>query len=151
MKRHRHTSGHAVIETALMAPWIFLFFVAIVDFGFYAYAGISTSNAARVAALQTARGLSTAGSSNLACFYVLREMQTLPKVAGATSCSSTTVTATAVATQCTSANAAIGCPVADNSWVSTVTVTYQTLPLFPIPGMMGQLTITRVAAMRVGS
>src|SRR6476646_3701085 len=46
-------SGHAVVETALMAPWLFLFFIAIFDFGFYAYAGIVTANAARVAALHT--------------------------------------------------------------------------------------------------
>ena len=47
--RKAPNSGHAVVEIALMSPWILLLFVLIFDFGFYSYAAISTANAARAA------------------------------------------------------------------------------------------------------
>src|SRR5690242_11566024 len=85
--RRRNTSGHAVIETALMAPWIFLLFIAIFDFGFYAYAGITTANAARAAALYTSTSTGAATDTAGACQYVLDELRKLPNVgAGTVSC-----------------------------------------------------------------
>jgi Flp pilus assembly protein TadG len=148
MMRRRRNSGHAVIETALMAPWIFMLFIAIFDFGFYAYAGITTANGARVAALQTSAAPGNAGNSAVACAYALEEMRKLPNIGTGGTCPSTTLTATALAIVCSSVNAAQGCPLADLSTVSRVTVTYQTIPLFPVPGMAGQFTIVRQAFMR---
>src|SRR5260370_28240415 len=78
--RRGPTSGHAVIETALMAPWIFFLFIGIFDVGFYAYAGIVTANAARVAALYTSSSVGAAGDSAGACAYALEEMRSLPNV-----------------------------------------------------------------------
>jgi Flp pilus assembly protein TadG len=37
---YRGTRGHAMVEVALMLPWILLLFVGIVEFGFYTYAAI---------------------------------------------------------------------------------------------------------------
>src|SRR5438128_767679 len=48
--RRRRQDGHAVIEIALLAPWIFFLFAGTLDMGFYLSALIATQNAARVAA-----------------------------------------------------------------------------------------------------
>ena len=58
--RHRN-GGNAVIEVALMAPWIFFLFVGVLDFGFYAYSFISVENAARAAVLLTSQSKEAAG------------------------------------------------------------------------------------------
>jgi len=134
--------GNAVVETALMAPWIFLLFLGVFDFGFYAYAAISTQQAARVAALYTSSSSSNATDSAGACTYALNALRYLPNMgSGVTSCGAgqpLQVTATQVTGP-------------DGSNASQVSVTYQTIPLFPIPGLMGQMTITRTAEMRLGS
>jgi Flp pilus assembly protein TadG len=148
MQRKRRTSGHAVIETALMAPWIFLLFIAIFDFGFYAYAGIVTSNAARVAALYTSTSVSAATDSAGACAYVLEEMRSLPNVgSGLASCSALPLQVWACAS---GGGCAFACPAAEGGGATTacVKVTYESVPLFPIPGLTGRLTINRIAQMR---
>jgi len=53
-KRKRSESGQAIVETALLVPWIFFLFVGVFDLGFYAYGAICTQSAARAAAIQTA-------------------------------------------------------------------------------------------------
>jgi len=124
-----------------MAPWIFLIFLGVFDFGFYAYAAISTAQAARVAALYTSSSSSNAADSTGACAYALNVLQDLPNVgSGVTTCSALPVQVTATSV--------VG---ADGAAASQVSVTYQTLSLFPIPGLMGQMTITRTAQMRVQS
>jgi Flp pilus assembly protein TadG len=136
--------GNAVVEAALMAPWIFLLFVAVFDFGFYAYAAIATAHATRVAAMYTSGAASTAGDSTTACTYVLEELKYLPNVGSAvTSCGSLPVIVTA-----TSGWANDPAYPAVAYTTSTVSVTYQTIQLFPIPWLMGQMTITRTAQMR---
>lgn len=135
--------GNAVVETALMAPFLILLFLGVFDFGFYAYAAISTQQAARVAALYTSSTLSNAGDSSGACTYVLEALRDLPNMGGAvTSCGA------GQPVQVSAASVASG---PDGAPASQVTVTYQTVPLIPIPGLMGQMTITRTAEMRVGS
>ncbi len=136
-ERRHGARGHAVIETALMAPWIFLLFIGIFDLGFYAYAGIVTANAARVAALSTSNSVASAADSTTACAYALEEMRSLPNVGNSTTTCGTVVTAAAVAVV-----------EADTSTTSQVTISYQTIPLIPIPGLTGRMTITRVAQMR---
>jgi hypothetical protein len=133
----RKRSGHAVVETALMAPWIFLLFLGVFDVGFYAYAGIMTANAARVAALYTSSSIGAANDSTGACGYALEEMRDLPNLGSSGACPSSDLTATAAKSTDT-----------DGSTISTVTVTYKTVALFPIPGLAGSMTITRTAQMR---
>lgn len=144
---HRRNSGHAVIETALVAPWIFLLFIAIFDFGFYAYAGIATANAARVAALYTSSSVGAATDTAGACQYALEELRSLPNVGTAvTTCGALPVQVFA----CSSAGACgFTCSAAEGAATTAcVKVTYQTVPLFPIPGLTGRLTVNRIAEMR---
>jgi Flp pilus assembly protein TadG len=137
-----------VIEVALMAPWIFFLFVGVFDFGFYAYALISVENAARVAAMYTSSATAAADDSSTACQYALEELRALPNVRSLPTCG-----AVAAGTPVTNgpmvvrAQAVTG---ADGESASTVSVTYQTVPMIPIPGLVaGQLTVTRTVQMRV--
>ena len=124
-----------------MAPWIILLFLGVFDFGFYAYAAISTEHAARVAALYTSSSVSNQSDTTGACYYALQALQDLPNVgSGVTTCTALPVQVNA---------AAVTGP--DGAPASQVSVTYQTVPLFPIPGLMGQMTITRTVQMKVQS
>lgn len=149
--RRRSTSGHAVIETALMAPWIFLLFIAIFDFGFYAYAGIATANAARVAALYTSTSAGAAIDANGACQYALEELRSLPNIgAGTTTCGSVPTDNVQVNACISGGACGFTCNAAEGgATTACVRVIYQTVPLFPIPGLTGQMTINRIAQMRV--
>ncbi len=134
--------GHAAIEIALMSPWILLLFIAIFDFGFYSYAAIATQNAARIAVLATSANAGSMGSQPTACQHALPEMVMLPNIASLPPSHACTalpliVTVTPIA------NDSEGMP------ASRVAVTYQTVQLFPLPYMMGRMTLTRIAEMRV--
>jgi hypothetical protein len=139
-KRDQH--GHAIVELALMSPWIFFLFIGIFDFGFYAYAAISTQNAANMAALYTSAESTTAGDSATACAYALNELNKLPNARTLTTCSAYPVIVSATANP-------VGCVPVTAPCDSTVSVTYRTVPLIPIPGVVGQMTFTRTAVMRV--
>lgn len=130
--------GHAILEAALMAPWILFLFTGAVDMGFYEYSLISTENAARVAAMYTSSSGGTAADSAGACQAALSEMSSLPNLSGVTSCSAYPVIVTATAVTGVDGNLA-----------SNVSVTYQTNQMIPIPQLMGRLTVTRIAQMRV--
>jgi len=144
--------GHAIIEVSLMAPWIFFLFMGTLDFGFYAYAAIATENAARVAVAQTAHDVDTAVDTATACTYALGELKSLPNMRTVTTCVIGGLCATS-APAVTSTNPAgvTVCQVAgpDGAASAQVSVTYQTIPMIPIPGVTGQLTLTRTAQMRV--
>jgi Flp pilus assembly protein TadG len=133
--------GHAVIEAALLLPWILFLFIGVFDLGFYNYSLISTENAARIAAWYTSQSTSTAADSTTACTYALAELQALPNVGTQiTSCngSPVTVTATLVSSG------------ADGALASQVTVSYKTPQLIPIPGALsGQFTFSRSVEMRL--
>ncbi len=155
----RREAGSSIIEVALMAPWIFFLFVGVFDFGFYAYAGICTQNAARAAASRTAAD-EFSQSSALACTSALQEMNEVPNVVGLSSCGALPlkVTQSTLCTQATVKPSGIACTApgcadcgADNTAASTqVTVTYQSIPLIPIPGILtGRLNLTRIAEMRI--
>jgi len=137
MKRSGH-KGHAVIEVALISPWIFFLFVGALDLGFFSYALICTENAARVAAAYTSSSPSYAADANGACRAALGELSRLPNARTISTCNSLPVIVTA--TQI---------PGVDGSPASSVAVTYQTVPLIPIPGLAKQLTITRTVKMRL--
>lgn len=133
----RLREGHSVIEMALIAPWLLFLFAGALDMGFYSYAIISTQNAARVAAMHTSSSELAATDTAGACGYALAELNSMPNVRGVTSCDALPVIVTV--------NQVTG---VDGAPASSVSVTYQSVPLIPIPGLMGQLTMTRTAQMR---
>jgi|SRR5690348_5619459 Flp pilus assembly protein TadG len=138
--------GHAVIEVSLMAPWVFFLFMGIVDFGFYAYASIATEGAARVAVEQTSTDANSAADVAIACTYALGELKSLPNMMGVTGCASSASAITSSQPVAVTAAQVVG---ADGTQASQVTVTYQTIPMIPIPGVMGQFTLSRTAQMRL--
>jgi Flp pilus assembly protein TadG len=142
--------GNTIIELTLMAPWLFFLFAGVFDFGFYAYALISVENAARVAALSTSVNTATANNQTQACQIVLKELGSLPNGAALpAACDALPLIVTAqLVSQTSSLDAAEcsgGCQPA-----SLVQVTYRTIPLIPIPGLLAsQLTFTRPVEARV--
>ena len=139
-------SGQAIVETALMMPWLAFLFVGVLDFGFYSYAAISIQNAARAAALRSAASQYSFSSGN-SCIAALGELRGLPNMVGVTSCAA--LPAVVVVTPLSNPDCA-DCSVTPAATSVLATVTYQTIPMIPIPGMvMGQLTMTRTAEARV--
>jgi len=143
----RNQRGNAVIEVALMAPWIFFLFVGVFDIGFYCYAAICTQNAARVVALSYAQS-----STITSCTAALGELNTLPNVSGGT-CNALPVQVTVTTlngSACPDSATTSGLLYAGTPFCVQSAVTYQTIPLFPIPGVLtGRMTLTRTAEMRI--
>jgi hypothetical protein len=132
-----------MVESCLLFPWFILLFVGALDAGFDLYALIGVQSAARIAVLHTATSSSTANDSTGACTLVLQELNYMPNIHGVvTTCSASPLTVTATG------------PTADqygNNY-STVSVTYKTVALMPIPGILAaQFTITRTAYMQLRS
>jgi hypothetical protein len=126
---------------AFMLPWIVFLFVGAFDWGFYAHALISTESAVRVAALYGSNAASGKVSSTAACTLVLDELKIVSNVTNLTSCTGTLSASQPVILSAT-------CPATSSSLDNLNTVqmalTYQTLQLIPIPGLlMGQATIYR--------
>lgn len=132
--------GHAVMEAALLLPWILFLFVGTFDLGFYYYSLINTENAARVAAWYTSQSTSTSTDSTTACTYALAELQIMPNVGtSVTTCSASPVVLSA--TQVTGT---------DGSEAAQVTVSYTSPQLIPIPGVLpGQYTFNKTVQMRL--
>jgi Flp pilus assembly protein TadG len=141
VRKNRRRGGSA-LEMALCMPWLVFLFVGAFDWGFYAHALISTESAARVAALATSARAGTAGDQTLACKYAYEELKIISNVASASpNCSALPVIVTATSSP-------TGGP--DGQAVSTVTVTYQTQTLIPIPGVLkSQATFNRTVTMRL--
>jgi Flp pilus assembly protein TadG len=137
-RRGTRTRGHAVVELALLSPWIFFLFAGAMDMGFYAYALIATQNAARVAAENASYRLAAAGNSDLACQYALAEMKAMSNVKNLSSCGATPLVVTARAFTDS-----------DGAAATEVSVTYTTNQMIPIPRLTGKLSITRKVQMRV--
>lgn len=142
-------SGHAVVEMALMAPWIFLLFIMVFDLGFYNYAVIATANAARAGMMYTTRSAAYVLDTTSACQIALRELRGMPNV------SSTTTVCAATKGAITDANpvavelSTVAGPDATTLGAAQVAVTYRSPQFFPIPGLMGRMTVTRIAEGRV--
>jgi hypothetical protein len=137
-----------MVEACLLFPWFVFLFVGAVDAGFDVYALIGVQSAARIAVLHTATNSTTANDSTGACTLVLQELNYMPNIhAVVTSCTSCSAPAAPLDVCATG-------PTADqygNNY-STVTVTYQTVSLIPIPGVLAaQFTITRTAQMQLRS
>jgi Flp pilus assembly protein TadG len=132
--------GNAVIEVTLMAPWIFFLFVGVLDFGFYAYAFISTENAARAAVLLTSKSQIAATDQADACAVVLSEMTWAAygrNISPTCSIAPLVVNATLVNGP-------------DNTPAAQVEVQYTTVPMMPIPGAMaGSFVVDRKWQMKI--
>src|SRR5450759_3460127 len=139
--RRRRTRGGAVLELALLSPWVFFLFIGVLDWGFYGYALISMQAAAHSAVLLTSTSISTAPRLDLACQVVVGELRTLPNIGTAPNdCSSNPVV---TATQITGP---------DGASAAQVSVRYQSISLIPIPGLLAkQFTFNRVVIMRIRS
>jgi Flp pilus assembly protein TadG len=139
--KRKRTSGTAMMELVLFAPWIFMLSIGALDWGFYSSALISLQAGVRSAALYTSQGPSTAADSDTACTIVLGEMRKLPNIGSAATCPTTNPAVTA-----TSYTGPDGQP------ATRVSVSYQSISLIPIPGLLAQqFTITRTLSMRVRS
>jgi Flp pilus assembly protein TadG len=126
--------GQAVIETALILPWLVISFMATFDAGMYSYGLISTESAARVAAVYASQSAAVAANPTSACAYALAELRDAPGVGSASTCTSAPVTV--------SATYVASC--ADTLPCAQVTVTYQTPTFLPLPGVMsGSFAIAR--------
>jgi Flp pilus assembly protein TadG len=136
----RRERGSAVIEMALIAPWFLFLFIGVVDVGFYCYDLIAVENAARVAAEYTATGTDKANDVGGACTRVLQELASLSNLSGVSTCSSAPLTVTATKQT----------PGLAGGTDTTVTVTYTTQQLIPIPALLqGQFTFSSTAVSRV--
>jgi Flp pilus assembly protein TadG len=139
--RRRRTRGGAVLEMALLSPWVFLLFIGVLDWGFYGYALISMQAAARSAVLFTSASPGAASDLTNACNIVVGELRTLPNIGTAPNdCSSNpVVTATAITGP-------------DLVPAARISVRYQSISLIPIPGLLAkQFTFNRVVIMRIRS
>jgi len=137
-------SGQAVIEVSLLLPWIVFIFIAAFNFGIFAYALISTEDAARSGAMYASQSLAVAQSGTIVsqvCTYVLGELGDAPGVgSGVTSCTSSPVTVTVTPQT----------PGSGNMNTVKVSVTYNTMQMIPLPGLMaGSLHITRTVEMPI--
>lgn len=138
--RRKRSKGTAMLELALLSPWVFLLFIGALDWGFYGYALISLQAAARSAVLYTATNSGTATNSTMACSIVLGELRKLPNMTSTSACTSNPVVTATTYTGPDSAAAA------------QVSIQYQTISMIPIPGLLArQFTITRIAKMRIRS
>jgi Flp pilus assembly protein TadG len=144
MAKRLSRRGHAAVEVALMIPWMVFSFVATLDFGIFAYALISTENAARTAAMYASQSLAVAQSGSVttsACYYALEELRDAPGVGpGVTTCGGTPVSVTVTART----------PGTSGINTVTVSVTYQTMPVMAMPGLMpGSLSISKTVEMPI--
>ena len=109
------------------------------DVGIYSYSLVALENAVRVSSMYTSKSPSLASDQAGACTKVLAEMTNLPNLVGVSTCGAAPLIVTA---------SSVTGP--DGQPASKVAVTYRTLSLIPIPGLMlGQMTITRESTMRV--
>lgn len=167
MKNRRR--GSAIVETALLMPWIFFLFVGVMDLGFFSYAAICIQNAARAGALAASASQnacsSTAVCSANACAAALGELNYLPNAVTVTTCASSPggITNTQPIAVCAGqltnsvvsvcglpAAACADCGINPAATSAVAAVTYQSIPLVPIPGiLMGRMTLTRTAEVRI--
>ncbi len=157
MKKSRPERGQAVVETAFLVPWIFFLFVGLLDLGFYCFALMATSNAARMAAVQLSPVYVTPTVIQPeACTIVLAEMQSLPNLYQvSTACKAAPLTVIASCFDYTtgsgSTSACPSCGSASENCSNQVTVTYTTVPLIPIPGILpNQFVFNQKAEVRFG-
>ena len=130
------------MEFALLMPWVILLFVGAFDWGFYAHALISTEDATRSAAIYAANLANGNPVTATACTLVLNDLSISANVAGLSTCTSGAVTSAAPV------GVSLTCTSLDSVNAVKAQVTYQTLQLIPIPGLLvGQTVLSRTAEM----
>jgi hypothetical protein len=122
----------------LLSPWIFFLAAGMLDMGFYSHAMIATESAARAAAEYTSRSTTYASDSTGACQYALSGLYAMPNVRSLSSCTASPLVVTAAKVTGV-----------DGALASSVSVTYNTPALIPIPGLVGNLNVTRTVQMRI--
>lgn len=141
----RRRRGGCLIEISLLLPWVIFLFVGAFDWGFYAHALISTESAARVAAIYGANASSGSVSQSAACGLVLDELKIVSNVANLSGCAGVLSASQPVILNvtCPQPSAAL-----DNLNTVQVALSYQTINLIPIPGLLaGKVTLYRVVQM----
>ena len=136
--------GTELVEFALLFPLLFFMFLGAFDLGFFCYSLIAVQNAARVAALYASASPGTHSTDSAsACTLVLNELQMMPNYSSLpSSCGASPLQVTL---------ATVSAPDYTTNSTIKVTVVYQTMQLIPIPGLPGQLNISRSVEMRVRS
>jgi len=128
---------------AMLLPWYLFLFIGAFDWGYYAHALISTESAARVAALYASGSSTTAADSTNICNYALQELKISPNI------STTTTTCAALPVIVSTSGVVSG---ADGQNAVNVSVTYQTVGVIPIPGLLAnKATFYRTVQMRLRS
>ena len=134
-----------MVEATLLCPWIFFIFVGAFDVGFYVNALIATENAVRTAGLYYASSPKTASDAAKSCYYALEILRTQANVRtqGKACASSPAAVNQSTPVALTVSSIPSG---PDGQPATAVTVTYQTMPLIPIPLLITrQLTVSRSA------
>jgi Flp pilus assembly protein TadG len=134
--------GNSLIEFIFVVPWYVFLFTGSFDCGIYSYALVVTQEGARMAAVNASQNSSLAANAGAACTYVIGSLQGLPNMSGVNACGTAPIPINVTATY----GLATG---PDGGPMTTVTATYTTPQLIPIPGLPGQLTITKTVKMRV--
>ena len=154
--------GNAIIEAALLMPWIFFLFAGVTDFGLYVYGAICTQNAARAGAMAASVDAFSALPS-VACPPAVAELKVMINMAGiacpvaASPGAVTSALPLAVVVNqlsCTSPTKCADCTAATCAEAALplsaqVTVTYQNIGWIAIPGLSNALTLSRTTEMRV--
>jgi Flp pilus assembly protein TadG len=139
--------GSAIVEAALMMPWIAFLFVGVLDFGYYAYASIATQNAARAGAI---RGANEKGDLSNVCGSALGELRVMPNMSGVLSCGAAPLWVTSTILNNSTTPPCADCGPKPTATSVQVVVTYESVPMIPIPGVLtGKLHLARTAEARV--
>jgi Flp pilus assembly protein TadG len=153
----RPQSGQALLEVALILPFVLLLLVGLIEMGRYAYIGILVGDAAHAGAIwgsQTlpqsvdTKGIQTAATQDFNDNTQDTKNWTLTSVNSSVvcGCDNGGTVATAACTGAIAGTCAAG------HWVVTLTVTatgtYNLL--FPFPGIPNSITISRSSSLRVG-
>jgi hypothetical protein len=132
----------ALIEVTFLLPWMVWAFIAAFNVGIFAYSLISTQNAARTVAMYASQSLSVAQNPSNACYYALEELRDAPGVGSTTT----------VCTGGSPVSVSVTVNTPGTSGINTVTasVSYQTMSLIPLPGVMaGSFDMTRAVEMPI--
>jgi Flp pilus assembly protein TadG len=141
IKMRGNKTGSSAVEFAFLVPWFIFLFVGVLDMGFYNYALITAQSAARTAVLFTSSSSSASTQTDLACSYVYDQLTSNINLTGATTCSGTSPISLTT-------SVALG---PDNNQASTVTVSFTSATLIPIPGLLkANFPIVRTAQMMIG-
>src|SRR5437868_1894819 len=129
----KSTRGAAMMELALLSPWIIFLFIGALDWGVYSYSLITLETATRAAATYAASSSSYYLNTTTICGILTSELSSLGNMNNVTTCtggSPVSFTSTSITGP-------------DNNGAIQVSVTYATPPLIPIPALLAkQFTIT---------